>query len=76
MLNAGVSHPIVAEIMGWSASTAIRMIRDVYGHVSLTARSQAIQQTEAYMEKLAAESAVGWPQNEPQFEGGEKPTIQ
>jgi integrase len=49
LLEAGVSHPIVAEIMGWSASTAIRMIKEVYGHIGLAARRQAIDQVERYM---------------------------
>ena len=37
LLEAGVSHPVVAEIMGCSASTAIRMIFQVYGHIGLPA---------------------------------------
>jgi integrase len=49
MLEAGVSHPVVAEIMGWSASTAIRMIKEVYGHIGLGARRRAIEQLEKYM---------------------------
>jgi integrase len=47
LLEAGVSHPVVAEIMGWSASTAIRMIKEVYGHIGLNAKRQAIDQMEA-----------------------------
>src|SRR5262249_23043811 len=50
MLDAGVSHPVVAEIMGWSTSTAIRMIREVYGHISLATRLRAIEQVEAFMQ--------------------------
>jgi phosphosulfolactate synthase (CoM biosynthesis protein A) len=48
LLDVGVSHPVVAEIMGWSASTAIRMIKEVYGHINLATR--AIAQREQYME--------------------------
>jgi len=50
MLDAGVPHPVVAEIMGWSTSTAIRMIKEVYGHISLVTRVRAIEQVEAFME--------------------------
>jgi hypothetical protein len=67
-----VSHPIVAEIMGWSTSTAIRMIKEVYGHISVDTRQRAIEQCERYMQ----ESASGWPQNQPQSAGVEKLTIQ
>jgi integrase len=49
LLDAGVPHPVVAEIMGWSTSTAIRMIKEVYGHVSLETRKRAIEQVEAFM---------------------------
>jgi integrase len=49
LLEAGVSHPVVAEIMGWSTSTAIRMIKEVYGHISLATRQRAIEQTEIFM---------------------------
>jgi integrase len=73
LLDAGVSHPVVAEIMGWSASTAIRMIKEVYGHINLATRQRAIAQTEQFMES----------QNTPEvgtkvgtIEELEKPTIQ
>jgi hypothetical protein len=46
LLDAGVSHPIVAEIMGWSASTAIRMIKEVYGHIGLRAKQRAMELVE------------------------------
>jgi integrase len=51
LLESGVSHPIVAEIMGWSSSTAIRMIREVYGHISLDARRGAMEQMEKHIEQ-------------------------
>ena len=50
LLEAGVSHVVVAEIMGWSTSTAVRMIREVYGHVGPAARRQAMDQLEKFME--------------------------
>jgi hypothetical protein len=49
MLDAGVSHPVVAEVMGWSASTAIRMIKEVYGHINLATRRRAIEQVEEFI---------------------------
>ena len=49
LLDAGVSHPVVAEIMGWSTSTAIRMIKEVYGHVNLSTRQRAMEQVEQFM---------------------------
>jgi integrase len=49
LLDAGVPHPVVAEIMGWSTSTAIRMIKEVYGHISLETRKRAIEQVESFM---------------------------
>jgi integrase len=52
LLDAGVSHPIVAEIMGWSASTAIRMIKEVYGHIGLRAKQQAMEAAEKFSEPL------------------------
>jgi integrase len=70
LLDAGVSHPIVAEIMGWSTSTAIRMIKEVYGHISLAARQMAIEQRERFT------AAVNSPQNPPQSDKGEKMVVQ
>jgi hypothetical protein len=41
MLEAGVPFAVVSEIMGWSASTAVRMTKR-YGHIGHTARRDAI----------------------------------
>jgi integrase len=41
MLEGGVPFPVVAEIMGWSASTAIRMAKR-YGHIGQRARTDAV----------------------------------
>ncbi len=41
MLEAGVPFAVVSDIMGWSASTAIRMARR-YGHIGHVARRDAI----------------------------------
>jgi integrase len=50
LLEAGVSMNEVADIMGWSTSTAIRMIREVYGHVGPIAKRRAMQQFENFLE--------------------------
>jgi integrase len=41
MLEAGVPFSVVATIMGWSASTAVRMSRR-YGHIGQPAQRQAV----------------------------------
>jgi len=41
MLEGGVPFSVVAEIMGWSASTAIRMAKR-YGHIGQRARTDAV----------------------------------
>jgi len=41
MLEGGVPYPVVASIMGWSASTAIRMAKR-YGHIGQSAQRQAV----------------------------------
>jgi hypothetical protein len=65
MLDAGVSHPVVAEIMGWSASTAIRMIKEVYGHINLATRQRAMEQVEAFMQtQTPSRGAQKWAQSE------------
>ena len=59
LLDAGVSHPVVAEIMGWSASTAIRMIKEVYGHIGLAAKQRAMEQVELAARKTRTSPRVG-----------------
>jgi integrase len=73
ILDAGVSHPVVAEIMGWSAGTAIRMIKEVYGHINLATRQRAMEQVEAFMQ---TQNSSGWAQKSAQSEGEEISTIQ
>jgi len=41
MLEAGIPFSVVASIMGWSASTTVRMARR-YGHIGQTAQRQAV----------------------------------
>lgn len=74
LLEAGVSHPIVAEIMGWSASTAIRMIKDVYGHVGLAARRQAIEHLDQFA--VITENPAAGAQKGAQPEGEKSERIQ
>ena len=73
MLDAGVPHTTVAEIMGWSTSTAVRMIKEVYGHVSLATKVRAIEQVEAFMD---AQNSLGSPQKSPQMSDERKGMIQ
>jgi len=42
MLEAGVPFSVVSEIMGWSASTAVRMAKR-YGHIGHSARRDAVE---------------------------------
>jgi hypothetical protein len=64
---------VVAEIMGWSTSTAIRMIKEVYGHISLATRLRAIEQVEAFM---LAQKLLDPPQNPTQREVPQNVAIQ
>jgi integrase len=73
MLDAGVPHPVVAEIMGWSTSTAIRMIKEVYGHVSLETRKRAMEQVQAFMQAQAVADPA---QKSAQLQAQENVTIQ
>jgi integrase len=59
LLEAGVSINEVTEIMGWSTSTAIRMVRDVYGHVGPVARRNAMDKLDAFL-AIRAEGAQKW----------------
>ena len=49
---------IVAIIMGWSASTAIRMIKEVYGQIGISARRKAIDQFESFMAAQRAQKGA------------------
>ena len=42
MLEAGVPFSVVATIMGWSPSTAVRMARR-YGHIGHAAQREAVK---------------------------------
>jgi len=66
LLSAGVGHTVVAEIMGWSVSTAVRMAT-TYGHVNLTTRQLATEQCERFKQ-----NTLGWAQKWAQSETTEK----
>jgi hypothetical protein len=42
MLEAGIPLSVVASIMGWSASTTVRMAKR-YGHIGQTAQRRAVE---------------------------------
>ena len=66
MLEAGVPFSVVATIMGWSASTTVRMSKR-YGHIGHAAQRIAV---EAICEPLVAVSPTDGAQNRAQFESG------
>jgi integrase len=61
LLEGGVPYPVVSTIMGWSASTAIRMAKR-YGHIGQKAMRQAMEVLEI------EEIATGSPKNSPMSE--------
>ena len=61
MLEAGVPFSVVSEIMGWSASTAVRMAKR-YGHIGHSARREAVDKL-ASATVFDAEGAQKWAQS-------------
>ena len=61
MLEAGVPFSVVSEIMGWSASTAVRMAKR-YGHIGQSARREAVDKL-ASASVFDAEGAQKWAQS-------------
>jgi integrase len=61
MLEAGVPFSVVSEIMGWSASTAVRMMKR-YGHIGQSARRDAVDKL-ASASVFDAEGAQKWAQS-------------
>jgi len=61
MLEAGVPFSVVSEIMGWSASTAVRMAKR-YGHIGHSARRDAVDKL-ASASVFDAEGAQKWAQS-------------
>ena len=59
MLEAGVPFSVVATIMGWSASTTVRMSRR-YGHIGQGAQRQAVN--ELSLAGVQADGAQKWAQ--------------
>jgi integrase len=60
MLEAGVPLSVVSDIVGWSASTAVRMAKR-YGHIGHSARREAIDKL-AGVTTFDAEGAQKWAQ--------------
>ena len=58
MLEAGVPFSVVSEIMGWSASTAVRMAKR-YGHIGHSARREAVDKLSSAT-VFDAEGAQKW----------------
>ena len=65
MLEAGVPFSVVATIMGWSASTTVRMSKR-YGHIGHTAQRLAV---EAICEPVVPISETDGAQNRAQSQG-------
>ena len=63
LLEGGVPYPVIATIMGWSASTAIRLAKR-YGHIGQSAMRQAVEILEF------AEIPLTSPKNPPKSESG------
>ena len=61
MLEAGVPFSVVSEIMGWSASTAVRMAKR-YGHIGQSARRDAVDKLSAAT-VFDSEGAQKWAQS-------------
>ena len=62
MLEAGVPSSVVSDIMGWSASTAVRMAKR-YGHIGHTARRDAVDKL-SNATVFDAEGAQKWAQRQ------------
>jgi integrase len=65
MLEAGVPFSVVSDIMGWSASTAVRLARR-YGHIGQAARREAVDKLSS-VTTFDREGAQEWAQS---FGGG------
>jgi integrase len=61
MLEAGVPFPVVASLMGWSASTMVRMAKR-YGHIGQEAQKQAVAVLSGSC--FTAEGAQNWAQSQ------------
>jgi integrase len=61
MLEAGIPFSVVATIMGWSASTTVRMAKR-YGHIGQTAQRQAVDALRA--SNFDGDGAQNWAQSQ------------
>ncbi len=62
VIVVGVPFSVVSEIMGWSASTAVRIARR-YGHIGHAARREAVDKLSTAM-VFDAEGAQKWAQSQ------------
>ncbi len=60
MLEAGVPFSVVSDIMGWSASTAVRMAKR-YAHIGRSGRREAVDKV-SNATIFDAEGAQKWAQ--------------
>jgi integrase len=60
MLEAGVPFSVVSDVLGWSASTAVRMAKR-YGHIGHSARRDAVDKL-SIATVFDAEGAQKWAQ--------------
>jgi hypothetical protein len=67
MLEAGVPFSVVSDIMGWSASTAVRMTK-TYGHIGHVARRDAVDKlsTATVFDAEGAQKWAQWREQEEQ----------
>jgi integrase len=70
MLEAGVPFSVVSDIMGWSASTAVRMAKR-YGHIGHSARRDAVDKLSSAT-VFDREGAQNWAQ----WRGADKGQVQ
>ena len=61
MLEAGIPFSVVGEIMGWSASSAVRMAKR-YGHIGHSAHREAVDKL-GNTTVFDAEGAQKWAQS-------------
>jgi integrase len=74
MLESGVPFSVVAVIMGWSASTAVRMAKR-YSHIGDAARCEAIDKL-GNASTFDAVAALGWAQKWAQSQSAETGPVQ
>ena len=62
LLESGQPFAVVADIMGWSAATAVRMVKR-YGHIGDSARRRAMAALDATQGQSADATATATPES-------------